>query len=201
MIRCVRKCYFTLLEVLVVLTIISLGAALTGVKINEMYHQQRFLSDTQLVLSQLTMAQDLMLIMDTDVKVNFERDAQTRGYFVWLDVEKPVKDSWARLVERKLPLSSIHSITFNDRTENPLTLKFTFGSMSSGTLVLAEDSSKNYQESDEGKFKITLPGYPRPFERTVKDRRERDLKLFSQALYPKDVYERLYADPSKTNEK
>ena len=58
---------------MIVLMIISFGLALTGVKIKELYSEQRFLSDSQKVLSHLAMAQDLMLIMDTDVKLILRR--------------------------------------------------------------------------------------------------------------------------------
>lgn len=196
-----RRLYFTLLEILVVLTILSLGAALAGVKIHQIYKEQRFLSDTQQVLSQLAMAQDLMLIMDTDVKVRFEKDPQTKRFAVWLDIEKPLDEAWGRLVERKVVLSTIQSIKFKGKTQNKLALLFSLGKMSKGTLTLSESSSLDFSDNKNPKFLIKLPGYPRSFHSPEKKKEEGNREDVSQILYPKEVYEKLYANPAENQEK
>ena len=75
-----QKNLFYSFELLVVLFIISFGIILTGVKIKEIYREQRFLSEAQQVLSHLAMAQDLMLIMDTDVQVRIAPNKKDDGY-------------------------------------------------------------------------------------------------------------------------
>ncbi len=145
--RFLRKPVFTLLELLIVLFILSLGAIITGVKVKEAYEEQLFLSETEQILNHLQMAQDLMLIMDTDVYFHLikNRDGTLMCY---LDVEKPltVKKAsqespdgqyvlieldrdlsiqWTHLIERKVSLKAIksfHFITHEYETRNSLQL-------------------------------------------------------------------------------
>ena len=191
----VRKSHFTLLELMVVLFIISLCVVLTGVKIKDVYQEQRFLSETQQVLSHLSMAQDLMLIMDTDVKVHFAPEKKSGKIEVWMEVEKPIVDAWARLVERKLPLTAIGSIEFDGRSEKELTLQFSLGKMSQGNLILFEgDNSKNKNKKE---FEIVLLGYPTPLGNKKAALNERRKSERSEQLYPVEVYEKLYKDANE----
>lgn len=193
----IKKSFFTLLELLVVLLLISLGAALTGVKVKEAYDEQRFLSESQQVLSQLAMAQDLMLIMDADVQVKLMEDPKTKQITSWIDIEKPIKEEWARLIERKVELTSIHSYAFNGRQESPLTLQFSLGNMTKGTLVLAEGKIDDSNQSNQRQFTIDLVGYPSPLGTKSTPPKESDKGAQSQALYPAEVYEDISADIQK----
>jgi hypothetical protein len=197
--RIVRKGYFTLIELLIVIFIISLGVILTGVKVKGLYDEQRFYSEAQQVLGHLSMAQDLMLIMDADVDVKISRDSDHGGVQVQLEVEKPFDhEQWARFIERKLSLPSIRSLTFDGARESNLKLKFSLGGMSKGTLTLYEGSGS----SDERHYAIVLAGYPRPLKGTSKEepqkgRRDRDAAEKGKALYPEEVYKKLYEDPNQ----
>lgn len=138
-----QKRPFTLLEVLVVLFLLSLVAALTGIQLKNVYQEQRFLSEYQQVLSHAEMAQDLMLILDTDVKLKIVQYQDKRVEY-WIDVDKPLvikskktvsssdpKDKeeeeividreasirWSHLVERRIPLQAIRSFKF-ESTQN-----------------------------------------------------------------------------------
>lgn len=195
----VRKPSFTLLELLIVLFIISFGVILTGVKIKDVYREQRFLSETQQVLSHLSMAQDLMLIMDTDVLVHFAPDKEDKQLQVWLEIEKPIEKSWARLVERKLSLAAIQSIEFDGSPTKELTLQFSLGKMSKGKLVLFEEIRSRSQEKKE--FEIELVGYPSPIGDKKVAQREKTTSNKSDILYPVEVYEELYKDPQEKNPK
>lgn len=199
--KLVKKSCFTLLEMLVVLFIISLAVVVTGVKIKEMYQEQRFFSESQQVLSHLSLAQDLMLIMDTDVQVHFKQKKGKKGRLeVSLNVEKPIDDRWARLVERKLSLSAIHSLEFDRKVDNELTLQFSLGKMSQGTLILYGAEQK--KEEDTKKFEINLLGYPSPLGGN-KELIEKNSNRNEQQLYPAEVYKKLYEDPNdaKKNQK
>lgn len=196
----IRKSCFTLLELMVVLFIISFGVVLTGVKIQDVYQEQRFLSETQQVLSHLAMAQDLMLIMDTDVKVHFSPEKKNHNIEVWLEIEKPLDESWARLVERKLPLSAIRSIEFGGATTKELTLQFSFGKMSKGELILIEGD--NPRDKNRKEFAIDLVGYPSPIRKKNGELKEESKTEKSELLYPAEVHEKLYKDPNeKKNQK
>lgn len=190
----VKKICFTLLELLVVLFIISFGIILTGVKIKDVYQEQRFLSETQQVLSHLSMAQDLMLIMDTDVQVHFTPDKKNQQMQVWLEIEKPLEEPWARLVERKLSLSAIRSIEFDDKASQELTLLFSLGRMSKGKLLLFEGEQNKNQEKRE--FEIELVGTPSPLGKKKGTLKEQTQSEKSALLYPIEVYEELHKDPN-----
>ncbi|WP_068468574.1 pilus assembly FimT family protein [Candidatus Protochlamydia phocaeensis] len=186
--RIVRQPCFTLLELLIVLFILSLGLALTGVKLKEAYDEQRFASEVQQVLDRLRMAQDLMLIMNADVQVCFSRNAKTKQIECKLDIEKPIKDGWANLIERPLALSAIRSYQFNGSQDDPLILRFSLGKMSQGQLTLLEASEAKEARKDF----IELPGYPSPLVRGGRRIKEKERSEESQQLYPIEVYEELY---------
>lgn len=196
-IQLVRKSFFTLLELLIVLFIISFGVILTGVKIKDIYREQRFLSEAQQVLSHLSMAQDLMLIMDTDVLVHFASDKKDKQLQVWLEIEKPLEKGWDRLMERKLSLTAIRSLEFDGSLTQELTLQFSLGKMSKGKLILFEEEKKRSQEKKE--FEIELVGYPSPIGNKKVAQREQAKSSKSELLYPVEVYEKLYQDSNEKN--
>ncbi len=189
----VRKSFFTLLELLVVLLIISLGIALTGVKIHEAYTEQRFQSDAHKVLSQLALAQDLMLILDADVQIKFSHDPDTKQVVCWLEIEKPLEKGWTHILEHKLLLPSIGYYEFKRRHKNPLTLEFTLGGMSKGMLVLFEGKQDSHR-SDKRQFTIELTGYPIPFGGQRKTIKKQNKTALSQILYPNEVNEALHSE-------
>lgn len=200
-----KRACFTLLELLIVLFIISFGVILTGVKVKELYQEQRFLSEAQQVLSHLAMAQDLMLIMDTDVQVKVAPDPHSRQLQIWLEVEKPFEEPWARFIERKLTLQTIRSFGFEHGHRKDLTLTFSFGKMSKGILMLYEGEKNDSHSSGKRTFQIELAGYPRPLKGTTGEEKElpkmtRRQSEKSKALYPVEVYEKLYENPNQEKE-
>jgi type II secretory pathway pseudopilin PulG len=203
MVHIVKKSCFTLLELLIVLFITSFGVILTGVKVTQYYQEQRFFSECRQVLSHLAMAQDLMLIMDTDVWFKMAIDPESKKVTCWLEIEKPLEQAWARLIERKVELSAIKSYEFEGRHEGDLTLQFSLGQMSQGVLTLGEEPNHS-QSSDKRQFDIALSGYPRPFMAQPVDREQvkgrMDKQDKSKRLYPSEVYEKLYAKSSEKNQ-
>lgn len=204
MMQIVKKSYFTLLELLIVLLIISFGIILTGVKIKEVYREQRFLSEAHQILNHLAMAQDLMLILDTDVQVKIALDKEKEQLNVWLEIEKPIEKPRARLIERKLSLAAIQSFEFVEfeggSYAKDLTLQFSLGRMSKGTLTLFEEGEGKKHHSKQGEFKIELLGYPSPIGVARNPLEERKKSERSELLYPIEVYEKLYADNEKNQE-
>lgn len=199
--RVVKKSFFTLLELLVVLFIISLGLIATGVKIKDSYEEQRFLSESQQVLSQINMAQDLMLMMDTDVTVNLAHDPKTKQVTSTIDVEKPLPIEWERLIQRPLKLTAIHSFQFGPSKSDSAQLIFSLGSMSQGTLTLYEKGQDDSRREEKRQFTIELTGSPRPLGIKPTPVKEQDKVALSQLLYPQEVYEELYKNPSKEKTK
>lgn len=191
--KCLKHC-FTLIELLIVLVILALGMGLTGVKIAQIYQEQRFNSEGEKILSHLMMAQDLMLILDADVKVKIEPDSRSNQLLVWMEVEKPFKNqAWEKLIERKIRLNSIRSFDFDDHHGKELVLRFAFGKMSKGTLTLYEEDAL----SNGRKLSIHLSGIPGPLKRSAPEKKE-DAALYSAekstAIYPQEVHKALYED-------
>lgn len=149
---------------LIVLGLIALTAGLMAVSVRKLLHEQRFRSESAAVLDVLRLAQDLMLIADSDVHVNFIKDPQTGGIQTNLQLEKPLTSNWIKEVMRpRKPLQAIQLVEFADwrlgnKQVNQVQLHFLSGGavMSQGTLRIADSfSNPAYQTF------ICLPGYPK----------------------------------------
>lgn len=184
-----RYC-FTLLEMLVVLLILSTGLAITGVKIHQAYQQQQKISEFQQVLHLLVMAQDLMLIMDTDVKVCFSHDPKNKAVTCKLLVEKLLEDGWEKVIKKPLKLKKLRFFTFEGLPTSPLCLNFSMGQMSQGVLTF---SSKAHNSSKEDSFKILLKGYPSPITQLKGPTGLQSFSTVNEQLYPFEVYEKIRA--------
>lgn len=195
----VRRPFFTLMEMLIVLLLLSTGIALTGVKVKQAYDEQRKLSDVQQVFNCLTMAQDLMLMMDADTEVVLKHDPQLKQVVCQLIVEKPLDKTWAKLVERQIPLSVIRSFKFTGQHDNALHLHFTLGKMSQGTLTLSTNERMGFGSDDQEDFEITLPGYPTPIVQNSNKKEDDELAIASEQLYPIEIYEELFSPAKKKN--
>lgn len=202
------RLYFTLLEMLVVLTILSFGAILTGIKLKDAYDEQRFLSNVTQVTSLMRTAQELMLLMDGDVHFKMKWNEDQRQYEAWIEAERSLQhlpftkkstSSEEKINFRKQFLSHIISYQFQstsgekqtseDRKE--LDILFSFGKMSEGVLTLSplkeRSSEKDHFNQD---YQIDLVNYPRPIESQKKRKSEsepEDLLKVSQRVYPENV--------------
>ncbi len=184
----IRKSFFTLMELLVVVFILSLVVTVTGIKLKGAYDEQRFLSESQEVLSTLMLAQDLMLIMDTDVLFHLAYNDKSSMYECWLDVEKPLSKEWNRLAERKISLPAIRSFAFDNHTSSPLLLLFSLGKMSKGELIFYPDEKKKKEDA----FIIRLPGYPSTIIRKIREDNKADEERSSEHLYPNELYDEIH---------
>ncbi len=159
-----KRHQMTFIEVMIILTIILLTTGLMGVNIQRMIKQQHFKSEVALVVDQLRLAQDIMLILNADVRVKFNKDKN--GFKLHIEVENILSKGWQREIQRERPaLKHIQSIAFEDYNSGnkieqpPLELLFLSGGsiMSQGLLQLkgAGDDDQAY---------LMFPGYPYPIE-------------------------------------
>lgn len=185
-----RRRFFTLFELMISLSILSLVFVIVGMNIQKALKEQRFLGDVQQVVSQLQLAQDLMLILKTDsTLVITKNDSGIHSHF---QVEKIISKQWlANLQRPRKPLKSIKEISFDDRflsESTPIKLSFLSGggSMPRGELVIigVDDSYKR---------KICLQGYPRPINSTLESEVLEELakRTDGMKLYPKEVLEEI----------
>lgn len=132
-----RRFFFTLLETLVVFFLLTMGLSLTGVKLYQAYQEQKVFSDIQQVLSHLNLAQDLMLLLDTETEVVFTFQPDEKYTTCQLLVEKPLSKEWRNIVEREVTLHTIKSFILDRIPVNPLKIRFSLGDMTAGTLILS----------------------------------------------------------------
>jgi type II secretory pathway pseudopilin PulG len=161
-----RRCV-TLLEILIVIAILALVGGLVSIGINRAISEQRFRTEVGLVVDQLRLAQDLMLILGTDVRVIFaaeKGDKNAEGIRFWLELETKLSPELEReLLRKHSPLKSIKGVFFKDDTE-PGKINVRFQSrgavMSSGLMRLATTDMNPPPESALKSY-ICLSGYPR----------------------------------------
>jgi len=178
----IKRVPFTLMEMLVVLILLSLSLGAIGIQVHRFLTEQRFLNDVRHVVRQLQMAQDLMLVMDTDVVVDIRYNSVDGGYISKLSLEKKPIKMWRKIFDRPPPLlKSIDTIEFNEVSgslENGIsgiTLRFPAGGvgMPKGTLTLKGPRSELTRA-------IVLQGAPAPFEAKDESYAGRDYKERSE---------------------
>jgi hypothetical protein len=154
--------FITFIEILMIITILILTLGLIGVNIRDLVKQQRFKSEVALVVDQLRLAQDLMLVLNTDAIVKFWKEGNGINYHV--NLESVLSKGWQKELSRTHSnLKAITIIEFDDTGSGvkkaglPLDLNFLSGGsvMSQGTLRFAA-------EGGGLEAYICLPGYPRP---------------------------------------
>ena len=166
------------------LGIVSLIAGFVGVNIRKMLQEQRFRTEVSQVVDQLRLAQDLMLIYDTNVYLKFVRDDS--GFSYGLTFDNLLPPQWARELQRPhKKLNMIRYINFfdvnaifDDSETDEINIQFLSGGavMSKGVLVLKSKQSTG-DENVLGSF-VWLSGSPQPLMPT---------KTFPQQYYDKDV--------------
>lgn len=176
--------FFTLLELLIVCLILAFGAALTGVKVQELYREQQFLSASKQVMSQLALAQDLMLMMDTDVWVHFKVNSK-EGTTLKIEVERPIQERWTKIIERELILPSIKKIQFDGRSDKDLSVRFSLGKMTRGRLELVGRDKEEIQE-------VFLYGYPVPIGEKESLLLNEEKLSRSEHFFPSLIFQELY---------
>lgn len=164
----VKKRYVTLIEMLIALAIIAVGAGLIGINVNKAIKEQRFNGEVSLVVDQLRLAQNLMLILNQDVKVKFR--ARAGLLTCQLDFECPLDKGWDRqLNQRPSELKAIRAVSFktaNGKVESTeqgeVVLQFMSGGtvMSRGVLTLSSSATPFAQNAEDRT--IVLQGFPHP---------------------------------------
>lgn len=135
-----------------------LMVGVVGMNVQHAVKDQRFRADISLVVDILRFAQDLMLIVDTDVEVIF---AKKEGKItVWLETEAALTAGWNREIERtKRTLQAVDTVKFAGQSNEVRLAFFSGGSvMSQGILqLIATGHDPHY---------VCLPGYPHPLQST-----------------------------------
>lgn len=167
---------------MIILLILILTLGLVGVNIRDIIRQQRFKSEVSFIVERLRLAQDLMLMLNTDAIVRFAKDRQGQIH-TSIELESILPKGWHKELNRNLPpFNSIRIIEFEDAVQGanaatlPIDLRFFSGGsvMSQGMLHLAT------QDRSQEAY-ICLSGYPRPINSIADPKNETGCNFNNQA--------------------
>jgi len=183
-----RKQQITLIEILIVITILTMVMGVVGVNVVKMVEQERFRAGVRRLSEKLQVAQDLMLILNTDVKVNLKAEDGTLS-FVY-EVEQPLQGRVARMLLKPEKIRGIQAITFHDmeqdiELEEELQLRFLSGgsSMSRGVLHCYAGTRRRWKQT------VILRGFPHSIGGFHEVSEELELKEEEDEVYPKEILE------------
>lgn len=158
-----KRLQLTLLELLVVISIIASLAGVFSMNIRSALHEQRFKTEVSQLLDTLRLAQDLMLILDADLHVKIRQCETIDAIEYWIESDQPLSKNWRREIERPPKiLKTIKTVRHPDAANGLIDLKFLSSGivMSQGPLALSTSSNPN-DSSAHYRF-INLAGYPKP---------------------------------------
>lgn len=179
-----KRRYLTLLELMIVIGILSLVAGLVAINISNSIIDQRFRDEVGRVVDDFRLAQDLMLVLGTDVHIIFSVDREGQGIKYWMELETALPTAWEKEILRtRAILKTIRGVFIFDETnietapasaKGKIDLKFLSGGsvMSKGVFRL---STSDKEESPKGALNsyVCFPGYPHPiFSTDIKEEAE-----------------------------
>lgn len=166
----IRRQAITLLEVVIVIIILSIGSAIVAMNINNALIDQRFRTEVGQIVDEMRLAQDLMLILGTDVHLHFAAGKNGKEIEYWLELETRAPQNVQREVNRKRrPLKTIQGVFLDDELlseiqEDHIDVKFLSNGavMSKGIMRLATSGEERAVPKGTLESFICLAGYPKP---------------------------------------
>ncbi len=168
-----QKRFLTLVEMLIVITILVLFTGVIGINIGRALHEQKFDTEVDLIVERLRLAQSLMLISNKDVSIRIK---QTKaGIDLSMEIEGDIPKGWQFMVDRShIELKTIHTFDFEDQLNYPIVqgqldiLFFSGGAvMSQGVIRLS--TLEKYDTPGAIRAAIPLFGYPHPINRVSEE--------------------------------
>lgn len=180
-----RRLHITLIEILIVLSLLALILGIVGLNLGGAARTERFRSGVDILVQKLRLAQDLMLILRTNIRITLEQ--QEDGLHVTFTAEGALTPALISATTSKTTIDSIHAFSFDSKTsDEKLVLDFLSagGKMSKGTLTLFSDPN----DTNGLKEDVHLAGYPSPIVAgKVKQAIKGASKEESDRLYPSEV--------------
>lgn len=172
----------TLIEVLIAMALIAMIGGVIAINVQGLLREQRFNSSVELVSNQLQTAQNLMVILNSDVKVVIDKNDQ-QTYSISLQPEKSVSKQFYQTLNQNKSLPGVSSMKFDDEEKNQMTLLFSALSQKTpeGVLELVSDD-------DESQY-FSFPGYPKFIEAQARPAIREEKLNESSILYPAEVRE------------
>lgn len=110
MLRQIQRRYITLIEMMIVMSLLVILMGVTSLSIYQAIIEERYRAGVSQVVSRLQMAQDIMLIIRSDVIVHLEQ--QPGGLLCRLEVSRPLAPLLQRIVDRTGIIAGISSFTW-----------------------------------------------------------------------------------------
>lgn len=154
-----RRC-MTFIEMIVVMAILSLVAGVIGINISRSMQEQRFRTEVLQIMDKLRLAQNLMLILNEDVKVHFKK--VENGILCGLTFQCFLDKGWAPELNRQQLLTAVRRVDFKGNGEDlgkgDFALEFLSGGtvMSQGIVKLSTGKNRFYS----ARRYVCLPGFP-----------------------------------------
>ena len=164
-----RRNHVTLIEMLIVMSIIALISGIVMVSLDKALVEQRFRNEVGKIINDLRLAQDLMMILGMDVHVKFSEQPENRGIEYKLETETKINKSLQHLMlDKPRELSTIRGVFFDDEdndqtTEGTLDIKFlSRGAVMSRGVMRLSISSVEIPVNGVLDTYIELSGQPQP---------------------------------------
>jgi hypothetical protein len=156
---------------LIVMAVLSLVGGAIAINISRATVEQKFRTEVSMIVDELRLAQDLMLVLGTDVHVKFQEDPGV-GIHFWLELETPLQDSLKReLLSKGHILKTVRGFSFDDEldkkqgfgtTKGVSDVKFlSKGMVMSQGIIRLMTSIERSSDSNVLDTFIPLAGYPR----------------------------------------
>jgi len=167
-----RRAYLTLLELMLVIAILGIIAGFIAVNAAKAWKEQRFRTEVSLIVDQLRLAQNLMLIFNSNVQVVFL--ASPEGIEYYLSFDTPLPKHWTQEINRPHEkLKTVRVVNFEDKLEtednlvinqikNGISVKFLSGGSKMSRGIMRISTSEEDNVPNIITRYVCLPGYPAP---------------------------------------
>lgn len=158
-----RRSYMTLLEIMIVLAVIVIATGGIAISVQKAIVHQQFQTEVSILIDELTLAQNLMLVLGTDVHVKIKAEAN-KNITYWIETETELPPSMAtEILKKKHELKTVKAFHHKDAKGNELDIRFLShgDSMTDGIITLAT-TEKSPLPKNALQAYICLSGYPRP---------------------------------------
>ncbi len=155
----------TLIEVLIAVAVLGLLSGVVALNVRNAINTQRFYDDVQKVVDRFRLAQDLMIITESDCQVVFERRDEV--VYCTLRVVGKVTDGLHSLIGKEIALSSIQGFWFDEVESTGMSTQRSEGVVAIDFFALGKETTRgrielsSLREREGGNRRwIALPGYP-----------------------------------------
>ncbi len=161
----IRRLHVTLIETLIVISLIALIAGVVGINVVKAMRHQRFHSEVAEFTDRLRLAQNLMLLVQADVHFKIQANEAEKKITYWIEQDKPLSKQFEAFVQKKGHLKAIKHVAHASGKDGIIDLQFLSGGsvMSSGNIQI---SAKTHDKKNPLIANILLKGYPSPIYAT-----------------------------------